>query len=261
MKLLNFFINNAIKTVICTICGLTLNLAMAQGGYNKAQNSQQETAPSKSQRKALQKAQKKRIEQLAVSYVESLFPAPDMGELTYSVVPLDKRIKIKSCDDQLKLSIPGSATLSKRTTVLVRCGAEKSWNLYVQVKIVKLMPVVVARINLNPGVVISRDNVTVMLKDANQIRGRTLQKTTLLQGAKTSRHISAGQPVTLRQVCLVCQGDSVTIVAKIKGIQIKTTGIAQQSGSLGDNIVILNPSSNKRIDGRVIAVNRVEINM
>ena len=49
------------------------------------------------------------------------------------------------------------------------------------------------------------------------------------------------------------------IIAKIKGLQVKTSGIAQQNGSLGDNIAILNTRSKKRIDARVTAVNRVEI--
>lgn len=205
--------------------------------------------------------QKQRIEQQAVEYVQSLFPTPELGELSYQAVPLDRRIKIKPCDSQLQLSIPGNATLSKRTTVLVRCPAVKSWNLYVQIKITKLVPVVVARVSLNTGMVIDHTNVTVMLKDSNQIRGRTLQQPTLLFGAKTSRHISAGQPVTLRQVCLVCKGDNVTIIAKIKGLSIKTSGIAQQNGSLGDNIAILNARSKKRVDARVVAVNKVQINL
>jgi flagella basal body P-ring formation protein FlgA len=82
-----------------------------------------------------------------------------------------------------------------------------------------------------------------------------------LAGAKTSRYISAGQAVTMRQVCLVCKGDPVTVIAKIKGLQVKTSGISQQNGSLGDNIAILNTRTSKRIEARVVAVNRVEINI
>ena len=197
----------------------------------------------------------------AMNYVKTLFPAPEQGELSYQAVPLDRRIKIKPCDKQLQYSIPSNAALSKQTTVLVRCATDRPWSLYVQVKIKTLLPIVVARSSMAPGTLISAGNVTTVLKDASLVRGRVLQNIKVLAGAKTSRYISAGQAVTMRQVCLVCKGDSVTVIAKIKGLQVKTSGIAQQNGSLGDNIAILNSRTSKRIEARVVAVNRVEINI
>lgn len=197
----------------------------------------------------------------AIAYVENLFPKPEVGELTYEAVSLDRRIKIKPCGQPLRLQIPGKSNLKKRTTVQMNCPGPKPWNLYVQVKIKRMMPMVVAKNNLAPGTLLSQSNVSVIMKDASQIRGRTLTKPNTLYGARSSRYISAGQAVTLRQVCLVCKGDSVTVIAKIKGLQVKTSGIAQQNGSLGDNIAILNRRSSKRIEARVVAVNRVEINI
>jgi flagella basal body P-ring formation protein FlgA len=243
MKLLIFFIKKTLKTLIYTMCLLQLTPGLA----------------ADSSKGAHKRIKKQLIEQQAVDYVQSLFPEPELGKLSYKAISLDRRIKIKPCDSPLKLSIPGTSSLSKRTTVQVRCTSEKSWSLYVQVKITKLVPVVVARVNLPPGMVISHDNVAVMLKDTNQVRGRILGASTLLIGAKTSRHIFAGQPVTLRQVCLVCKGDNVVIIAKSKGLQVKTSGISQQNGSLGDNIAILNTRSNKRVSAKVVAVNNVEV--
>lgn len=241
MKMLIFFITNALKILICAVFLLQTKLTVA---------SVQEKNIGKQQ-----------LEQKAVDYIRTLFPPPELGEFSYKAVPLDRRIKIKPCDNELHLSIPGNATLKQQTTVLVRCTAAKPWNLYVQVRTTRLLPVVVAKVSLSPGMVMSQDNVTVMLKDSRQIRGRSLQHPATLYGARASRHISAGQTVTLRQVCLVCKGDNVVIIAKTRGLQVKTSGIAQQNGSLGDNIVILNPRSSKRIDARVVAVNRVEIDI
>lgn len=197
----------------------------------------------------------------AIAYIENLFPKPAVGELTYEAVSLDRRIKIKPCGQSLQLQIPGKSNLKKRTTVQMSCPGPKPWNLYVQVKIKRMMPMVVAKNNLAPGTLLSYNNISVIMKDASQIRGRTLTKPNTLYGARSSRYISAGQAVTLRQICLVCKGDSVTVIAKIKGLQVKTSGIAQQNGSLGDNIAILNRRSSKRIEARVVAVNRVEINI
>ena len=201
------------------------------------------------------------IGQMAVDYVKELFPPPPIGQMHYEAVQLDKRIKIKPCSQPLALTIPGNASLKRQTTVQVRCDDSKSWNLYARVRVSQKIPVVVARNNLAPGTVIGEQHLITQLKDANQIRGRSLQDTGTLLGAKASRYITAGQPVTLRQVCLVCSGDTVSVTAKIKGLRVKTTGISQQNGSLGDNIAILNQRSGKRIEARVVAVNRVEINI
>jgi len=201
------------------------------------------------------------ISDKAVEYVQGLFPMPKVGELSYKAVPLDRRIKIKPCGKPLQFIIPGKATLNKRTTVQVSCAGPKYWNLYVQVKVKRLVPMVVAKNNIAPGTVLNSDNLMVILKDASQVRGRALQTTKTLVGAKSSRYITSGQAVTLRKVCLVCTGDKVTVIAKVKGLQVKTSGISQQNGSLGDNIAILNARTNKRIEAKVVAVNRVEINI
>lgn len=209
----------------------------------------------------LQSYNAEQIEAMAQQYVENLFPPPQEGKTEYHTLPLDKRINIKPCAAPLQISIPGSATLSKQTTVLLRCPDDVGWNLYVQVRIKQMIPVVVSRTTLAPGTVISEDNVSTMMVDISQIRGQTLKEPSPLIGAKISRYVAAGQAVTLRQVCLVCKGDSVTVVAKLNGLQVKTTGISQQNGSLGDNIAILNQRTSKRIKATVVAVNRVEVNL
>ncbi|MCJ8269208.1 MAG: flagellar basal body P-ring formation chaperone FlgA [Psychrosphaera sp.] len=206
MKKLIFFILNPLKTVILTLCLFTY----ATAALANSTTINTGTASTINSAKTLTHLE---IGEKAVAYVKALFPAPEVGELSYKFVPLDRRIKIKPCDDDLHLAIPGSASLSKRTAVQISCHSPKSWNLYVQVKITKMIPVVVAKHNLAPGSVITSDSVAVIMKDSTQIRGRALQQPRQLFGAKASRYITAGQAVTLRQVCLVCKGDMVTIVA------------------------------------------------
>jgi flagella basal body P-ring formation protein FlgA len=242
MKKLMFFIKIAVKILLLSLIPLNHGLASTQAIELNQYTSKQITAK-------------------AVAYVQELFPQPQLGELSFQAVPLDRRIKIKPCADELKMTIPGSATLNKRTTVQVSCQSLKHWNIYVQVKVKKMIPMVVARGNLAPGTLITHSNVSVILKDASQVRGRSLTDPAPLFGAKTSRYITSGQAVTQRQICLVCKGDHVTVIARIKGLQVKTSGISQQNGSLGDNIAILNTRTSKRIKARVVAVNKVEINI
>lgn len=242
MKKLKNFMPKPFYFILCLLCALNPQAVFANQSQVKTYTAVQ-------------------IAQMAQNYVEELFPPPPEGKTEYSAVPLDKRIKIKPCAAPLQITIPGNAKLTKQTTVLLRCPDAAAWNLYVQVKIRQLVPIVVARTTLAPGIVVTEDHVTTRMVDVSQVRGKTLKDPAPLFGAKINRYISAGQAVTMRQVCLVCKGDNVTVVAKLKGLRVKTTGISQQSGSLGDNIAILNHRTSKRIKARVVAVNQVEISL
>ena len=237
------------KLTIKTLLFPFLLIGLAKATTNTAQ-----TTPSNT-------ITEQQIIETAIQHVKTLFPQPEIGTLSFAAVPIDHRIKIKPCNQPLKAKIPNKASLNKRTTVQISCDSPKHWKMYIQIKIQRIMPMVVAKSDLASGTMLSTNNLIIIMKDSSQIRGRILHQPDILYGARVSRYIRAGQPITMRQICLVCKGDNVTIIAKIKGLQIKTSGIAQQSGSLGDNIAILNKSSGKRIEAKVIAVNQVQVNI
>ncbi len=204
---------------------------------------------------------RQKIEILAEEFVKKQYPVPESGDITIKSVPLDRRIRIKPCKSDLSLSIAGNRGISRQTTVQIRCNDESSWNLYVQVRITEMQNVVVAKSHISPGTVMTEEILSVVLKDKAQIRGYTLDNPSIIIGAKSSRHIANGQIVTTKHVCMVCKGESVTIIANVDGLTVQTTGIAQENGSIGDTIAVLNKRSNRRIDARVVSVNQVLVNM
>ena len=62
-------------------------------------------------------------------------------------------------------------------------------------------------------------------------------------------------------LCFVCKGDRITISAEVGKMKVKTAGIAQQDGVVGDNIQVLNASSKKTVIARVASVERVVIQL
>jgi len=60
---------------------------------------------------------------------------------------------------------------------------------------------------------------------------------------------------------LVTSGQKVTIILKINGLHIKSTGLALQSASLGQLIKVRNTQSNKIVEGTVSSEGQVSVTL
>lgn len=86
----------------------------------------------------------------------------------------------------------------------------------------------------------------------------------LPQAMRLTRSIRKGQILEtghLQPLPLVSKEDIVNVVVKDGNITIKMTGIAQNDGWMGEQIMILNPSSKKSFRGRVAGPNLVEVTL
>ena len=77
-------------------------------------------------------------------------------------------------------------------------------------------------------------------------------------GTKVKRRIRAGQPIISTNLCFVCKGDNVIITSGNKSLAVKTLGVAEQDGKLGDTILVTNQRSGKRVRGRVTDIGKVQ---
>lgn len=181
--------------------------------------------------------------------------------ISVTVTPLDKRIRIKECSQKLEANLSGQAINRSRVTIRLRCPDTPGWHIYLTARIYEKVKVVVASQSLPSGTLLSQSHLVLQEKDKSKLRGYTLQDPSIIIGARTNRFISAGQAITTQYVCSVCEGDSVTIVAKAGGLQVKAVGIAKEDGSLGDTITVLNRSSNRVIQAKVTAIGTVTIEL
>ncbi|WP_440875627.1 flagellar basal body P-ring formation chaperone FlgA [Thalassotalea sp. PLHSN55] len=200
------------------------------------------------------------IENFAKNYLTQQIATPDDGEVEISVSTLDPRIVIKPCQSPLVANIPEKRN-SRNVNVKISCSDSTPWHIYINAKVKTMLPVLVATTRINKGSILDDSNIKVILKDQSTLRGETIANTAGMIGAKTKRNINKGAAITKRNICLVCKGENVTIIAKSNSFTLKTAGIALSSGSSGDQVSVKNVSSGRTVSAQVMAINKVVVTL
>jgi len=200
-----------------------------------------------------------KIVSLVHTFIDHKIKSGPNEKIEITVKALDRRKKIKQCPLELVLSLPGKTRLSRNTTVEVKCPQQ--WKIYVPARIRRMQPVVIAVNNMSAGTLLTTSNLTLAYKDTLTLRGSTLNRLDLIVGSKTKRHVQQNQAIIANNICLVCNGDPVTIYARSGNLTIKSVGKALKDGSIGQIIAIKNNSSGRRIEAQVVAVGVVEIKL
>ena len=193
-------------------------------------------------------------------FVKNNIDTPRDGKLEISLPELDPRITIKPCEAPLQANIPENHN-GRNLNVKIYCEGIVPWQMYIPVKISQEILVLVTQNVLAKGTVIDQSNTITEYTDVNSIRGETITNVAQISGGRLKRRLSKGSVVSPRNVCLVCEGESVTIIAQSDGFTIKTAGIALTDGSKGEEVQIRNSKSGRTINARVEAVNQVRINL
>lgn len=176
---------------------------------------------------------------------------------TSQISVLDSRLSQKQCDQPLDISFAGP--VNHQATVQVHCKSPRSWQLFVAVKFSQQVDAVLSLRNIALGSLITADMLKQGQTEQRLIRGSLVKSPEMIIGARVKRSLSAGQVVTLQDLCLVCKGDIVTISGLNNGLEVRTAGVAQMDGILGDQIQVTNRQSNRTIVAEVVAVKKVAI--
>jgi flagellar basal body P-ring formation protein FlgA len=199
-------------------------------------------------------------EQLTAQTSEWLQLQPQTPQGSQSQISsLDTRVGSKECDTPLQFSFAGP--VNQQATVQIRCESPKVWQLFVSARFSQQAQAVLSLRNISLGSLITADMLTVGQADVRLARGSLIKNPALVLGARVKRSLSAGQVVTLQDLCLVCKGDLVTISGLNNGLEVKTVGIAQMDGILGDQIQVTNRQSNRIVIAEVVAVKKVAIKL
>lgn len=182
------------------------------------------------------------------------------SELTVKAMPLDPRIKIPDCPVPYEITTKNSILGMTNVTVKASCPT-KDWFLYFVIRVKEMQPVVVATSSFSPGTILTKDNTQLEMRDKKLLRVSTFEDKESVLGARIKRRIRPGQPIQPNQLCFVCKGDSITITASSSALTLKTSGIAQQDGNIGDTIRVRNNSSKKVITALVTDLKKVSVNI
>lgn len=200
------------------------------------------------------------LQELVKQFIENNVSQPEQGKMTVSVSALDPRITIKPCTSALAINIPENHN-GRNVNVKINCNDPTPWHLFIATKIQMVVPIVVAKSIISKGSRIDESNVTIAYRDTRRIRGEIIDNTNIVIGTRAKRKLTAGAILTRKNICFVCKGSHVTLIAQSDSLMIKTSGIALKDGGIGEQIRVKNESSGRTVTGRVSAINKVVINL
>ncbi|GFD68299.1 flagellar basal body P-ring biosynthesis protein FlgA [Alteromonas sp. KUL156] len=176
------------------------------------------------------------------------------------VVKIDDRINIPECPTGFQYHSSQEALNQSYISVRVSCK-NNDWYLFTSGQVTRTKEIVVTQGAISPGTVLTSSNLTLAKVDIRRLRHTAFTDLDELVGARMMRRVTDGQAIQSNMLCFVCKGDRITITAEVAGMEIKTAGIAQQDGVLGDNIKVLNASSKRAIIARVASPEEVVIHL
>lgn len=176
------------------------------------------------------------------------------------MVKIDDRINIPECSEGYQYHTSEEALRQSYISVRVSCQ-NNDWYLFTSGQVSRTKDIVVTYGAISPGSVLTSSNLKMASVDIKRLRYTTFTNIETLVGARMKRRATNGQAIQANMLCFVCKGDRITISAEVGKMKVKTAGIAQQDGVVGDNIQVLNASSKKTVIARVASVEKVVIQL
>jgi flagellar basal body P-ring formation protein FlgA len=194
----------------------------------------------------------------ATDFVRAEMP-PGEKDIVVTAARLDPRLRFARCGGPLEASLLSGARLQAQASVTVACHEGANWTVYVPVTIASRIQVWALKSPQGQGARLGADDV---IAETRLVSGLALGYVT--DGAQLSRstlrHPLPAGAVLMSQDLLpdfmVRQGEQITMVAAVDGIQVKAAGLALQDGRYGALIRVQNVSSSRVVQG-VVEANRV----
>ncbi|MGR7922149.1 flagellar basal body P-ring formation chaperone FlgA [Zobellella denitrificans] len=201
------------------------------------------------------------VRQYAEDYVRDFVPLAEGDRLEIEAASVDTRMQLTECHGLLTADIRGAGEVRRNTHVHLKCHEQPGWELFVPVRVRVLKPVVTAEVPISRNTLLQAQHLRLDYQDEVLIRGDVFSDPNQLIGTRNKRDLRPGQPVLGSQLCVVCKGDKVTIVAEQGTLSIRTEGVAQEDGSFNDSVRIRNLNSGREISARVTASGMVRVNL
>ena len=186
------------------------------------------------------------------------------GRYEIQVSPLDPRLRMPLCSQQLDASLESPSQPVGRVTVRVRCDGGAPWTLFVPATVRLFRDVVVVTRPLKRDNVIGEGDVALrerdvgtltqgFLNDLDQALGMKMVRSTVIDQVLTPQH--------LEQAEVVRKGDHVVITAHSGSLSVRMPGEALAKGGQGEQIRVRNLNSKRVVKARVTGPGQVEVAM
>lgn len=202
-----------------------------------------------------------KIRQAAEQFLQSQMSPPGDGHQKIELGALDPRLRLDVCHAGLDAQLAPGSSLGGTTTVAVRCRGPKEWTVYVPARIARYTLVVTSRERMARGQRLNAGDIELREADVNSVRGQGFDSLDDVVGSMVKRPLGPAQIITGNDICLICKGEYVTIMAQAGGLTVKMAGLALSDGSYGDIISVRNRDSKRQIQGRITAPGVVEVSL
>jgi len=170
---------------------------------------------------------------------------------TISLGPITGAAYMAACQSELAVTLTGVEPYEQAAA---RC-AVPDWTLYVTVTIAAVAPVVVAARPIVAGATLVPGDLTVREEPVTLYAGRaTYQDPDQLDGATAVMTLPAGTILSTSDIdepVAVVAGQIVAVDLHSGMVDISVNAIADQTGRIGDTILMTNPASGKRFTALV----------
>ncbi len=134
--------------------------------------------------------------------------------------------------------------------------------IYLQYKVEIYKEVLVAKTNLKRGRFITQDLFKKEERTVTNNRGQLVEPGAKLEGKKLKQSLQPGDVLLERMLeipPLVKRWQDVTLIARVNGVEVTTTGRALEPGHKGEVIKVQNRNSGETVKAEVIAKGKVQI--
>ena len=197
------------------------------------------------------------ISDAAAAYVA----AQSSGDSRASAAPLDPRLHLAACDQDLQTSAqaPNSRGF---WSVSVHCPSPQAWTIYVPVRLAEHKTVVVLQRPLSPGMPIPADALKLESRDTSTLQYGYLEHIEDVSGKILRHPVAVGAPMPPAAVAAptsIRRGQQLTLVSRAGGFEVRAGGKALADAAQGERVRAENLDSHRIVEGVVLDVDTVEI--
>lgn len=234
---LNFFVNHATITSICTFIAIFTLAVKAQGSTYTT-----------------------KIKQQAEEYLHSVYSVElPLARTIIKLQPLSPQLKLNRCKQPI--TFKHTPTRSSRLSLKVNCSQPK-WSVFMTGTVEQWLPIMRTTKPLNKGTILGDNNTTLMDTNARSTRKAYFTDPSNLHGRQLKRTLGANQIITasaLSKHLLIRKNDQVVIEARSNGMMVRMNGIALQDGEQGKQINVRNSRSGRVVRAYVDRVGVVSV--
>ncbi len=175
---------------------------------------------------------------------------------------IDPRHRLPLCDTSLEAFMRRGTTVSARTIVGVRCDGNRPWTVYVPVNVFVSAKVFTAKRTLPRNHLLTAEDLKADERDVSRLSRGYISDPQHVVGHRLKQQVIAGRiitPAMLEADLVVRRGQSVTLLATVRGIRVSMNGKALINGAIGQRIRVENYSSGRIVEGIVRSPETVEI--